>query len=307
MGYFQCMYALNAAHGNFTKLYKTVFPAGLDAHAPSSSSVSLPTKQDTLSPPPGRLCHALSLSSLASASESASSASASTSASPPLRRLCPHSRRHPSPPLRSLSSDAGAHRRRLSCLPDRPPRPASRKQKPPRPHPHPVVTHPVEGPVEEMVVAGTAFGASLAFFFLFLFLGGWGSRALGRRMRGRYPIFTTGKLDRARGGRSRQTPNHSTFSDSACASVPLSPHPRSAVTEHKRWRTSLWLGRRLDPASSTSCHGLAPPQQNSVTRVAFFSVVSFSSMFSLDSPLVFFLEMGHLLLWIGFFALTSTL
>ncbi|KAJ6492119.1 hypothetical protein C8R45DRAFT_1137208 [Mycena sanguinolenta] len=38
--YFPCMYALNAAHSNLTKLYKTVFPAGLDAHFSSSSSSS---------------------------------------------------------------------------------------------------------------------------------------------------------------------------------------------------------------------------------------------------------------------------
>ncbi|KAJ7248792.1 hypothetical protein C8J57DRAFT_1522256 [Mycena rebaudengoi] len=31
-GYFPCMYALNSAHPNFTMLYKTVFPAGLDAY-----------------------------------------------------------------------------------------------------------------------------------------------------------------------------------------------------------------------------------------------------------------------------------
>ncbi|KAJ6492114.1 hypothetical protein C8R45DRAFT_1212942 [Mycena sanguinolenta] len=40
MGYFQCMYALNAAHSKFTNLYKTVFPAGLDAHFSSSSTSS---------------------------------------------------------------------------------------------------------------------------------------------------------------------------------------------------------------------------------------------------------------------------
>ncbi|KAK7036209.1 mitochondrial outer membrane protein [Favolaschia claudopus] len=43
MGYFQCMYALNAAHSKFTKLYKTVFPVGLDAYrtpAPSRKASS---------------------------------------------------------------------------------------------------------------------------------------------------------------------------------------------------------------------------------------------------------------------------
>ncbi|KAJ7738123.1 hypothetical protein B0H16DRAFT_1325584 [Mycena metata] len=38
MGYFQCMYALNAAHSKFTKLYKTVFPAGLEQYEARSAS-----------------------------------------------------------------------------------------------------------------------------------------------------------------------------------------------------------------------------------------------------------------------------
>ncbi|KAF8192214.1 hypothetical protein K438DRAFT_1970029 [Mycena galopus ATCC 62051] len=44
MGYFECMYALNAAHSEFTKLYKTVFLAGLDRYctpAPSHKVVGL--------------------------------------------------------------------------------------------------------------------------------------------------------------------------------------------------------------------------------------------------------------------------
>ncbi|KAJ3986595.1 hypothetical protein F5890DRAFT_1502964 [Lentinula detonsa] len=32
MGYLQCIYAMNSAHGKFSKLYKTVFPNGLDSH-----------------------------------------------------------------------------------------------------------------------------------------------------------------------------------------------------------------------------------------------------------------------------------
>ncbi|KAF7358792.1 Mitochondrial outer membrane protein IML2 [Mycena sanguinolenta] len=37
MGYFQCMYSLNAAHSKFTKLYKTVFPAGLHGYSSTSA------------------------------------------------------------------------------------------------------------------------------------------------------------------------------------------------------------------------------------------------------------------------------
>ncbi|KAJ7081147.1 hypothetical protein B0H15DRAFT_940506 [Mycena belliarum] len=32
MGYFQCMYSLNAAHGRFTRLWKTVFPRGVEGY-----------------------------------------------------------------------------------------------------------------------------------------------------------------------------------------------------------------------------------------------------------------------------------
>ncbi|KAI0077111.1 hypothetical protein K474DRAFT_1662044 [Panus rudis PR-1116 ss-1] len=41
MGYLQCLYALNSAHSKFTKLYKTVYPNGLDHFAtPSTSATS---------------------------------------------------------------------------------------------------------------------------------------------------------------------------------------------------------------------------------------------------------------------------
>ncbi|KAF8830156.1 hypothetical protein HHX47_DHR2000503 [Lentinula edodes] len=33
MGYLQCLYSMNSAYGKFSKLYKTVFPNGLDSHS----------------------------------------------------------------------------------------------------------------------------------------------------------------------------------------------------------------------------------------------------------------------------------
>ncbi|EKM55265.1 uncharacterized protein PHACADRAFT_208778 [Phanerochaete carnosa HHB-10118-sp] len=63
MGYLQCFYELNKAHSKFTKLYKTVFPSGLDnyatpatskapspspsIHSESSTTRTTPTKQRT--------------------------------------------------------------------------------------------------------------------------------------------------------------------------------------------------------------------------------------------------------------------
>ncbi|KAL0581646.1 Mitochondrial outer membrane protein iml2 [Marasmius crinis-equi] len=38
MGYLQCMYSLNSAHSKFTKLYKTVFPSGLEGYSTPAAS-----------------------------------------------------------------------------------------------------------------------------------------------------------------------------------------------------------------------------------------------------------------------------
>ncbi|KAJ7851273.1 hypothetical protein B0H14DRAFT_2762061 [Mycena olivaceomarginata] len=80
MGYFQCMYALNVAHSKFTKLYKTVFPAGLDAYkAYLTPAPSRKSSVDRLSVAPTT---ASSLASSANASKSTLSIAAS-SHSPP--------------------------------------------------------------------------------------------------------------------------------------------------------------------------------------------------------------------------------
>ncbi|KAI0056452.1 hypothetical protein BV25DRAFT_1903221 [Artomyces pyxidatus] len=47
MGYLQCLYALNNAHSRFSKLYKTVFPQGLDAYATPATSHP-PSRQPSL-------------------------------------------------------------------------------------------------------------------------------------------------------------------------------------------------------------------------------------------------------------------
>ncbi|TEB21864.1 mitochondrial outer membrane protein IML2 [Coprinellus micaceus] len=71
MGYLQCMYALNNAHSKFTKLYKTVFPAGIPSSpsSPSSPTLALPPPSSaTLTVP--SIKHKASISSLASVSSS---------------------------------------------------------------------------------------------------------------------------------------------------------------------------------------------------------------------------------------------
>ncbi|KAK7062759.1 Mitochondrial outer membrane protein iml2 [Paramarasmius palmivorus] len=44
MGYAQCMYSLNSAHSKFTKLYKTVFPNGLEGYSTPAAS-PLPSRR----------------------------------------------------------------------------------------------------------------------------------------------------------------------------------------------------------------------------------------------------------------------
>lgn len=47
MGYVQCLYALNSGHSKFARLYKTVFPAGLDDYATPASSPGPSRKPST--------------------------------------------------------------------------------------------------------------------------------------------------------------------------------------------------------------------------------------------------------------------
>ncbi|KJA17945.1 hypothetical protein HYPSUDRAFT_218539 [Hypholoma sublateritium FD-334 SS-4] len=80
MGYLQCMYSLNSAHSKFTKLYKTVFPQGLPPTPGAGAGATLTVPTST-SRPQG-LRHKQSDISLASASSVSSLASAATIASP---------------------------------------------------------------------------------------------------------------------------------------------------------------------------------------------------------------------------------
>ncbi|KAF7358809.1 Mitochondrial outer membrane protein IML2 [Mycena sanguinolenta] len=156
MGYFQCMYSLNAAHSKFTKLYKTVFPAGIDGY--SSSSISSSNSSATLAPNsnPKPLSPAASVASLAPTSASAASSRNASSLSvstvsdePPVAAPAP---------ARSIFGRWGASTASLL---------SSRRNPPPSPTPQTAEQEkaererPAEGPVEEMIVSGTAFGFGL--------------------------------------------------------------------------------------------------------------------------------------------------
>ncbi|KAL0946369.1 hypothetical protein HGRIS_012600 [Hohenbuehelia grisea] len=54
MGYLQCIYALNNAHGRFTKLHKTVFPAGMDQYSTPATTPTISRKPSATSLSPAQ-------------------------------------------------------------------------------------------------------------------------------------------------------------------------------------------------------------------------------------------------------------
>lgn len=135
MGYLQCLYSLNSAHSKFTKLYKTVFPNGIDAYLPS--------------PPPmlGAVSRQSSFAGSVSYSSAASAAS-STSTLPAVPE--------PEPDLKPVISQKRSLFSRLTSGPNAstPALTAAHH----RPHLHPKKP---DGPVDDLVIAGTAFGYGL--------------------------------------------------------------------------------------------------------------------------------------------------
>ncbi|ETW86282.1 hypothetical protein HETIRDRAFT_471663 [Heterobasidion irregulare TC 32-1] len=132
MGYLQCLYALNNAHSKFSKIYKTVFPAGLDAYATPAASRRPSRKPSTVS----------------LASQAPSTASTASSALPPAASPASAS-------SVSLSSRATGFFGRWGSSLTASPRPAT---------PVALAAPAVEGedgPVEELIVSGAAFGYGL--------------------------------------------------------------------------------------------------------------------------------------------------
>ncbi|KZT19316.1 hypothetical protein NEOLEDRAFT_1142229 [Neolentinus lepideus HHB14362 ss-1] len=111
MGYLQCLYALNSAHSKFAKMYKAVFPSGLDDYETPASS-----------PGPSRKPSTPSIRSLAA------SVNSTATATPPAR---------PSFFGRWGSSNSSSSVLKVTTV-----------QQP-------------EGPVEELILSGAAFGFGL--------------------------------------------------------------------------------------------------------------------------------------------------
>ncbi|KAJ7473170.1 mitochondrial outer membrane protein IML2 [Mycena galericulata] len=170
MGYFQCMYALNAAHSKFTKLFKTVFPNGLPP-PPSSTSTSTSTSSGNLTVPSSTGNGSISSLSPSAAASTASLASTSTTtgtgASTPQSQKSLFSRwggaawgkgsasslsslstSSASPSVSSLSTSSAS----LNAEKERELVAQMNKLE---------LERAPEGAVEEMIVAGTAFGFGL--------------------------------------------------------------------------------------------------------------------------------------------------
>ncbi|KAJ7148690.1 mitochondrial outer membrane protein IML2 [Mycena crocata] len=184
MGYFQCMYALNAAHSKFTKLFRTVFPNGLDEYrtpAPSrrpsnsnltassssasgSTSLSASTSMASLS-----LGSDASTSTLSTSTPSSNSANTSGTSTPASRP--PSIAPSVSSTTKSVFSrwgfgkSADGNGSTLSVPGTKTDPVAARKAEEERLRKEEEErverTRAPEGAVEEMVVAGVAFGFGL--------------------------------------------------------------------------------------------------------------------------------------------------
>ncbi|KAG6897584.1 hypothetical protein C0993_007415 [Termitomyces sp. T159_Od127] len=118
MGYLQCMYSLNNAHSKYSKLYKIVFPNGLDAYTTPSAT-----------PAPSRKSSTPSLHASISSSVATVTTSSTTTTKSFFSRF-------------TSSSTSVSHQNVDGNFPD-------------------AEELPSDGPIEDLIVSGTAFGYGL--------------------------------------------------------------------------------------------------------------------------------------------------
>ncbi|CAE6423036.1 unnamed protein product [Rhizoctonia solani] len=140
MGYLQCMYSLNSAHGKFSKMYKQVFPHGLGSYGTPAQTPSVSRK-----PSAANVAASTPVSGIQTPASGTSSAASSimngkTGASTP---VMPVSKPVGGGFLSRLTSKV------TQSTPTLPVTPVDSG-----------VTVP-EGPIEELIVAGAAFGYGL--------------------------------------------------------------------------------------------------------------------------------------------------
>ncbi|KAF7778395.1 hypothetical protein Agabi119p4_2740 [Agaricus bisporus var. burnettii] len=130
VGYLQCLYALNSAHSKFTKLFKSVFPNGLDPYLSPSSAISdAASHGSTTTSLTGSSSSSVSNSSFSSPASSVTTLPRSTSSEPKKRGFL----------IGRFTSTSS---------------PALTEVHPPDP------SKP-DNPIDDLIIAGTAFGYGL--------------------------------------------------------------------------------------------------------------------------------------------------
>ncbi|KAG8733358.1 hypothetical protein FRC11_006871 [Ceratobasidium sp. 423] len=139
MGYLQCMYSLNSAHGKFSKMYKQVFPHGLGSYGTPAQTPSISRK-----PSAANVAASMPASGMQTPASGTSSAASSIV----------NGKTGASTPVIPVSKPTGGFLSRLTSkvtqsAPSLSVAPADNG-----------LTVP-EGPIEELIVAGAAFGYGL--------------------------------------------------------------------------------------------------------------------------------------------------
>ncbi|KAF8754108.1 hypothetical protein RHS01_06419 [Rhizoctonia solani] len=136
MGYLQCMYSLNSAHGKFSKMYKQVFPHGLGSYGTPAQTPSVSRKPSTAN---------VAVSVPVSGTQTPASGTSSAASS------IVNGKTGASTPVIPVSKPSGGFLSRLTSKVTQ-----STPSLTPGPSDNGVLVP--EGPIEELIVAGAAFG-----------------------------------------------------------------------------------------------------------------------------------------------------
>ncbi|CCO30679.1 Mitochondrial outer membrane protein IML2 [Rhizoctonia solani AG-1 IB] len=139
MGYLQCMYSLNSAHGKFSKMYKQVFPHGLGSYGTPAQTPSVSRK-----PSVANVATSVPVSGTQTPASGTSSAASSIA----------NGKTGASTPVIPVSKPSGGFLSRLTSKVTQ-----STPSLTAAPSDNGVLVP--EGPIEELIVAGAAFGYGL--------------------------------------------------------------------------------------------------------------------------------------------------
>ncbi|KAJ1307250.1 hypothetical protein OPQ81_001363 [Rhizoctonia solani] len=140
MGYLQCMYSLNSAHGKFSKMYKQVFPHGLGSYGTPAQTPSVSRKPSAANVAASMPATGMQTPASGTSSAASSIMNGKTGASTPVT------------PVSKPSGGGFLSRLTGKVTQSTPSLPAAPSEN--------GVMVP-EGPIEELIVAGAAFGYGL--------------------------------------------------------------------------------------------------------------------------------------------------